>query len=548
MLKRLLVLLPVLLLGLFSCRRERTSGQVVKDADYKKAEALIYTRSDSAFYYFNRYIAGSKDSLQIAMAYNRMAMIQSEAGDYFGSHETLLTSLRYLHENRRRDWSCLSSDYNELGVSNVNLKNYDAALGYYDQAIKYAEAKEYRLIFLNNKALVYQKKKAYAQALAIYRTVLPQTAPNSIEYARVLSNMARTEWLQNPAYPALPALMKALQIRRARQDLWGQNASFAHLSDFYGRTNPDSAFRYAAAMYAVASRLNSPDDRLEALEKQIRMAPAGTAKSYFNRYRSLADSLQDARAAAKNQFALIRYDAERNKTDNLRLQKENSEKKYQIVKQYILLGAVLLLLVGAVLWYRNAMRASQLRTSKKVHDVVANGLYRMMSAVENRLQVDREELLDQMEVLYEQSRDISYDLPRPAAGEMDRRIEQLLLSFGTSGTKVAIVGNDASFWKNVGAKACGELEQVLQELMVNMKKHSGAKAVVIRFEIRGSMRCIDYRDDGMGCREDLSWGNGLTNTGNRMKAIKGTFIFEAKPAGGLHVQLLFPVTNQISNV
>lgn len=538
---RRLFFLLLLVSGLYSCRKTPRPAPLVKAADYQKAESLIYKRNDSAFYYFNKFAAVSKDSLQVAMAYNRMAMIQSDAGDYFGCQESLLTSLKYLDEKEQKDRSCLASDYNELGVSNVSLKNYDAAIAYYDLAIKFSETKEYKLIFLNNKALVYQKKKAYPKALKIYRTVLAQVQPDGTEYARVLSNMARTKWLHNPAADAAPELLKALRIRQREKDDWGQNASYAHLSDYYQRKDTDSAFFYAGEMYAVARRLNSPDDRLEALQKLIRSGPVRSAKEYFTAYQRLNDSLQTVRAAAKNQFALIRYDAEKNKADNLTLQKDNTEKKYEITKQYILLVLVLLALIGAVLWYRNAMRASRLRTSKKVHDVVANGLYRMMSEVENREQVDKEHLLDQIEVLYEQSRDISYDRPRLPDQDFPKKMEILISSFSTLDTKVAIVGNDEGFWERISAQVRYELEQVLQELMVNMKKHSRAGDVLVRFEEQGDLRHITYTDDGVGFNGEVRHQNGLTSTGNRIKAIHGKIIFDGEEGKGLRVRISFPI-------
>jgi signal transduction histidine kinase len=38
----------------------------------------------------------------------------------------------------------------------------------------------------------------------------------------------------------------------------------------------------------------------------------------------------------------------------------------------------------------------------------------------------------------------------------------------------------------------------------------------------------------------MSFNNGLTNTGNRIKAIHGDLIFERKAGEGLKIQLRFP--------
>jgi len=525
---------------------------VQKTADYKKATRFLYKQNDSAFYYFNKAATTSKDSLQTAMAYNQMAAIQSDAGDYFGSQESLSMSLKFLDEQAEKDRKCLASDYNELGMNSFNLKNYDGAIRNYDQAIKYSENNKFRLIFLNNKANAYQRKGAYGEALALYRSTLLHTDQRGTEYARILSNMARTKWLARPAYNAAPELLKALQIRQKEKDDWGQNASYAHLADYYSRTRPDSALFFALKMYTVARKLDSPDDRLEALQKLIRLGPALSAKGYFERHQQLNDSLQTARNASKNQFALIRYDAEKHKAENLKLQKDNTEKRYQIIKQQILFGGISLLLVAGIIatvfWYRKRKqrldleaRERELRISQKIHDVVANGLYLVMNEIENQDQIHKGPLLDQIEILYEQSRDISYEKHEAPDGDFHVKITKLLTAFAAMDIKIAVAGNNKNVWKKVSAQARQELKQVLQELMVNMKKHSHATSVSVRFEQQDNHLHINYMDNGVGFPAEVHYGNGLTNTGNRIQHMGGTITFDTKLQKGVKIHISLPL-------
>jgi signal transduction histidine kinase len=81
---------------------------------------------------------------------------------------------------------------------------------------------------------------------------------------------------------------------------------------------------------------------------------------------------------------------------------------------------------------------------------------------------------------------------------------------------------------------------MLQEFMINMKKHSSAHNVVIKFEKEGSDLKIQYIDDGVGLPVNFRPRNGLNNTENRIKGIGGQIIFENSPLRGLTIQVFIP--------
>jgi len=284
------------------------------------------------------------------MSYNIMASIQSDAGDHYGAQESLSLSLKFLDEENKKQYSCLANDYNELGMNSVDLKNYGAAVGYYSQALRFNTDSTFKPVILNNQAFACQKKKDYARALRLFDKLVSKTDKKGTAYTRLLTNQATTRWLKNPGYPAAAELLRALQIRQQEKDLWGENSSFVNLANYYLPFQPDSAFFYARKMYAVATQLKSPDDQLEALQTLVKVAPFKDTRGYALRFQHLNDSLQTARNAAKNQFALIRYESEKNKADNLKLQKDNTDKKYQLIQQSILLySTILLVTTGTII-------------------------------------------------------------------------------------------------------------------------------------------------------------------------------------------------------
>jgi tetratricopeptide (TPR) repeat protein len=542
------------LLFFLSCTpKKATKEKVIINPDYDKAfEFREQEISDSAFLYFNKAKAvflQQKDSLSVGKCLVNMAIASIDKGDYFGSQEISIEALGYFNKSNKKHFIYLESNFHELGIASSYLKNYSQAIAFYNQSIPYAQDSASVLVTKNNIANAYSKIGNYQKSFAIFKSILNQKM-SAENFARTLSNYAFNKWKQNANYNAKPELLEALHIREKENNFWGLNASYSHLADYHTLKQPDTALFYAHKMYVVAQKIKSPDDQLQSLLKIIKLSSVTETKRYFNIYQNLNDSLQNARSAAKNQFALIRYETEKSKAENSILQKDNSAKKYQII---ILIFGILAIVIVGTLWFKkrkqrleleaeNKIRESQLRTSKKVHDVVANGLYRVMTEIENQEDIDKGHVLDKIEDLYEKSRDISYDKPEAAPQHFHEKISALLTSFATDDTKMLIAGNTPELWQKVNAGVQYEVEHVLQELMVNMKKHSSAGNVAVRFENQQDQIIIYYTDNGVGMQAGTPHSNGLRNTGNRINSINGAINFDATVEKGLKIQISFPVS------
>jgi tetratricopeptide (TPR) repeat protein len=430
------------------------------------------------------------------------------------------------------------------------LQEYTASLAYCQKALAYTNDPDLLQYIFTNQGNAYQKLKKYDEAISSYRQVIRLSDKKGTNYARALTNLATTKWLKDRNYNAAHDLHTALAIRLKGNDIWGQNSSYAHLSDFYAALHPDSALYYAKKMLIVARGLQSADDELEALQKLARLADFAAVRSYFLRYQMVSDSLTAARRAAKNQFAVIRYGVEKSKADNLRLQKDNAEKRFQLG------GVLAVMAVGAaaaIFWHRKRgehlklenereVRETKLRLSRKVHDVVANGIYRVMNEVEHGEKLDRAHLLNQLEAMYEQSRDITYENEVPLPDDFAQDITRLLNAFKSTAIKLAVTGNEPFVWNAVNTTIKCELQPVLQELMVNMTKHSQASQARVSFEIKAGTLFVAYRDNGVGLSPDINFGNGLRNTGNRIESLGGKLTFATDAGDGARIQLIIPIT------
>ncbi len=531
-----------------SCNK---SNDTVDRKDYEKAYALSEAlKKDSAFIYFNKakdkFLSQDKFSFVGSCLVN-MAIIQNESGDYYGSQETGLSAIKYLDE--KEDSYELSSNYNSLGIAFQNLKEYNKATKFYSLAAKFSQKTSDSLTHLNNKAVAFSYSKKYDSAFNIFNKILdyPNLKKNPKLYSKVYDNKAYFKFLQNKNYNVEKELLYALKVRDSIKDNWGLIASYSHLADYFENKDPQKALNYANNMLYYASINKSPDDRLSALKKIIISESPEKAKIYFRKHQYLSDSLELSRNKSKSQFAFERYDSEK-------LKRENLEKDNNILK--LLIGVVLLIgiIIFIVINYRKRqlklkqekeleVKNTQLEMSKKVHDVVANGLYHMMIDVQNNPEMDKTKILNDIEKMYEESRDISHE--NIAEKDFAPRFINMITSYSSEEQRVLPVSYKENIWENIPYNTQLELYYIIREILVNMKKHSKAKLASVKFEKNDKNLIIRYTDNGVGIANlEQQKGTGIHNTENRIESIGGDITFEKNPIGGLIIEITIPIQSK----
>lgn len=540
----------IILLSLSMCTPKKQTKKSYTDFD-RGYSLWYYDKLDSAYVMFNRYLQHPDDTLKKAIAYKFMGEVQREFGDLYSAEENLLGAIKTLDSSNTRHHEELSYVYNDLGNINLDLKSYDAAINYYDRATRFAAKTDFIYEIMNGKATTFQKQKNYNAAIKIYDSVLSARPDKKDLLARVIDNRANTKWNQNPQYNALPEFWEALKIRSDSQYLSGQLASYDHLSDYYTTHDRDSAFWYASRMLSQSRKLKISEDILKAIQKLVILDDDLESKErLFREYTTLSDSIQFARNTAVNRFAVLKYDFQTVKEDNFSLKRLSNTLGLLTV---IIVILSLFIITSLIVSFRRrrmrmrqeaelSIRNSKLKTSQRVHDVVANELYGIMNELEHGKPIEREPLLIRIEELYEKSRDISYEEPEPVhQTDYDKQIHNLLNDFISEQTEVFVVGNQPVFWDQVTNYQKTELLLMLKEIMTNMKKHSGAHNVVIRFRQEDRMGYIHYSDDGKGFPVDHQYGNGLKNTVNRIKSLNGAINFGKSDKGGASIAISFPL-------
>ena len=373
--------------------------------------------------------------------------------------------------------------------------------------------------------------------------------------ARVIDNLAFTKWLANENENVLDDLLFVLNIRLQENDLLGLIASYAHLSDYYKHKSPKTALEYATKMYQQAINLNSPQDQLEAMQKLIALETSKKAKEYYYSYVKISDSINDSEKNTLNKFEKLKYDSEKNREENLQLKISTSAKELELEKQktkniitYSAGGSVFLVLL--IFMYhkkqkhkiekRTEVYKTETRISKKIHDEVANNVVNIMNKVQYT-ENPKDELLDDLEKVYLLTRNISHENNAIETGEkFEHFLKTMLTSFNNAKTTVILKDIHKVALAEMAKEKQIELYRILQELMVNMRKHSEASLVAITFQNARNHYSINYSDNGIGLNlEELTFKNGLSNVETRIKSLNGTVTFDTALNNGFKAFISF---------
>ncbi|MRX39001.1 ATP-binding protein [Flavobacterium sp. LC2016-23] len=522
---------------------------------------------NSAFYYFNKSkitFETYKDSANIVYNLMQMAYIQQINGDYYGSKETLTESLPYL----KNDNNYGVAINNFFGIADKELSLYDDAILYYKKAIKDSKDTLSKQAPLNNIAVVYIKQKKYPEAIAILESIVKSNIlsdkiadKRSPEIhkskARVLDNLGFAYFKNGMEDKGLAFMKESLALRKQIEDPYGSIESYLHLAEYYSRTNLAKSNQNAQMAYELATKFNSVDERLKALSFLI---SNGSGTQYAQKYIVINDSIIKIRNNFKNKFAKIKYDSKKEKEENQKLKLERAENLLSLQKvkyQRIFFIIGILALFFFVLYLRKRNRIEKIKTAydtetriaKDIHDELANDVFNAMTFTQTQSldTENKETLIQKLDHIYARVRRISRE-----NNTIDTKLnyavnlKEMLSTYNierttnTEGTNVIITSIENANWEDVDDLKKVAIYRVLQELMVNMKKHSGASVVVVKFDTSDNSILINYSDNGKGAEKNKIIKNGLQNMENRILAMKGSIIFDTEPGKGFKVKITMP--------
>jgi len=559
----------IFFLFLFSCK-EKTTVTIVAKSLNKEAKSLQEKgitnlerkNFNNAFYNFNKSkiaFETLKDSANVVYNLIQMASIQQINGDYYGSKETLTEALPLI---TKRDVYSASIN-NFFGIADKELAIYDDAIYYYKEAIKDCTDSISKQSPLNNIAVVYIQQKKYDKAIQILESILNKKIVdnNSLKEtkARVKDNLGYAYFKKGMNEKGFLLMNEAFDLRKEIDDSYGSLQSSLHLAEYFINTDPEKTNQYALNAYNEATKLNTIDDRLDALSLLISNNFNGQNTKYAKKYISLSDSIIKIRNNFKNKFAKIKYDSKKEKDENQKLRLEKAENLLAIKDaesdKVIFISAFVILLFLLAYFKKHSDNRNRLekiktaydtetRIAKDIHDGLANDVFHAITYTQTQPLTNdsnKENLLQKLDYIYGRVRGISRENNNIDTGSnYANNLKEMLSTYNSTNTNVIINNIEKVNWDLIDDLKKISIQRVLHELMVNMKKHSNAPIAVIKFESKLNTLFIDYSDNGKGCEKTKIIKNGLQNMENRILAIKGTITFDTELDKGFKVKISMP--------
>lgn len=521
------------------------------------------TQYDSAYYYFkNANVVYYEVNDSLSLGYNQlmMARIHYFYNDYNTSEELATQALEYM---QAKDTSYLIEAYNVLGNAYLITEKYDEAKKYYDKSLNLTEKSSIAELSLkNNIASLLINSGKYDETKIILQEILNSKIINTnvLLKSTALFNLGSALFKQN-SNQGLEQMLASLKIREEANMELSSIENYIKIAEYYQLKDKVTATNYLKKALVLATKYKSVDNRILALKRLIPLTKNDASLNYSEEYIRLNDSITSVRNQAKNQFAKIRFDYSKELEQNQTLKSKEIENQLTIQKQKntnLLLCSVIALVT--ILFYfiyyylRNRHTKEKIeenykteqRIATRIHDELANDVYHTISYAENTDLSDGQnkvKLLDHLEDVYNRTRNISKENSFiPTGTEYVSYLKNMLLEFQDTQVKIITAGIDDFSWDSLNKIKKVVLYRIIQELLVNMKKHSKADLVVIKFSKYNKYAEIQYTDNGVGFdKNDKKIKNGLQNVETRIKTINGTITFDSKVKKGVKAVLRFPL-------
>ena len=551
-----------------------------------------YQVDSSYSYYYNasKYFETLNMVKDQASAVSSMANIQFEERDYVGCESNAFRAIRLYKQLPKTDavYDNLWGLYNLVAIAADELKLYDNAIQYHNEALSYSNKIEdnflYTLYSKSNIALIYKELKQYDKALEIYQAlfkkedILKQEPEN---YALILGDYAllkhRSEGFDNQEIKEM--LLKAYRISDSADNELSRMSVALNASEYYLDTGVlDSALKFANIAYSQGKASLINDVTLNALLLKSKIENPKKAVNYLNEYIHLNDSLINKERAIRNKFARIEFETEQVELENRQISRERLW--LMILSAGLIITLVLLYIIitqraknkelklmqqqqeaneeiyNLMLTQQDkvdeARSIEKKRISQDLHDGILGRLFGTrlsldslnMSSTEEAIQT-RESYIQELKTIEQDIREVSHELNTDFisnSGYPDI-IETLVETQTTAyGLKFTLHSDPDISWDEISNKTKIHIYRMLQESLQNIYKHAQANHVDISFNMKKNVIWFAISDDGSGFDlQKAKKGIGLKNMNSRVSEFEGELDIISEKDKGTTITIKIPI-------
>ena len=501
-----------------------------------------------------------KDTLRAGSVLLDIAYLQKQVGNYSTSMDAAQEGLVYSKESKNGK---LISALNHI-ISVVLKENgeYEKALEKNKKVLAIALDSSYEKnasasninIYSNTRANILTAQEQYDKAISIYQELL-EKEKSSVEIARIEGNMANAILLKNGFNLVSDSLLKkALDTVVKKGNISLQIGINQKLADLYSKKDQRISLEFIDTAILKAKELGNLSSIYEAMEVKFQtqdFVSLDFKKKFFEVKQDLEAKQRGLNILyIDNKFDFDLSEKKRIEAERKELLASRTAARNRVTTLILALVLIILSITVYFIYQKikrrhriekvKTVHTTEARISSKVHDELANDVYKLMTQLETS-KPDREMVLDKLDSIYNNARDISKQIQNVDTGKgFADELNNLLRSYQSDDVNVLLKRYEIEIWKDISSHVKTTIYRVLQELLTNMKKHSNAVLVVVSIEKANKKLFIQYIDNGKGFSEEIS-KSGLQNAENRIHAIDGSLTFDTELQKGCKFSINVPV-------
>ncbi|MDC7997040.1 tetratricopeptide repeat-containing sensor histidine kinase [Gilvibacter sediminis] len=521
-------------------KRDSISKMISDVNDYDKTQ--IITTLEYLEENFSE-LENKLDQQFIAWIHEEMANWYYDLGDLENTQTNATEGLKIVikleddwSKNARVRFKCL------LGIV-LKAQGFDEeSKTLYQNALYESKSPSDSIYILNNLANLYSEINLPEKAVETYSSALEiiyRIEASSYEKGNILDNLGNVKSKINDT-SALRFLYNGLKYRRHLNNADKTFSSYRHLTEHFLREDQqDSALKYAKLALNISNAIPDRSYKKEALSLLLELNPS----DYGIAYKTLSDSIAEQERETQKDYTYFRFKIAEAENESLEARRALIEKGFQnSIVYYVLICALIISVMVVVLYIekikkkkRLAVTQAEERIAADIHDNISNDVYRLMNRV-NVEDLEKKEVLDALEIVYEKTRDISKSIGMIDFSEgIPSSITRLFNEYKEGDTQVVTKNLSQVDWTNFPRQKAEALYRVLAELLNNTRKYAEATFIVISFSQDAKQVKINYKDNGIGAI--IETVSGLGHAENRIAALGGSFTFESSPKNGFNAQI-----------